>query len=106
MDDDAWLSRSESSHQRRVNHSLAESKHDWPSIVSGETAGACHLKRRPSIMATIQFVQNQSSVVFQHVARAVAKLQHELFDSYRPEKHYMRGPGPKCREKALQLKAN
>jgi hypothetical protein len=22
-----------------------------------------------------------------------------LFDSYRPERHYMRGPGPKCREK-------
>jgi len=20
-----------------------------------------------------------------------------LFDSYRPERHYMRGPGPKCR---------
>jgi hypothetical protein len=23
-----------------------------------------------------------------------------LTDSYQPEKHYMRGPGPKCREKA------
>jgi hypothetical protein len=22
-----------------------------------------------------------------------------LFDPYRPELHYMRGPGPKCREK-------
>jgi hypothetical protein len=22
-----------------------------------------------------------------------------LFDPYRPERHYMRGPGPKCREK-------
>lgn len=22
-----------------------------------------------------------------------------LFDSYRPEQHYMRGPGPRCREK-------
>jgi hypothetical protein len=22
-----------------------------------------------------------------------------LFDPYRPECHYMRGPGPKCREK-------
>lgn len=22
-----------------------------------------------------------------------------LFDPYRPEQHYMRGPGPRCREK-------
>ena len=29
-------------------------------------------------------------------------LVSRLFDSYRPELHYMRGPGPKCREKALQ----
>lgn len=56
-------------------------------------------------MATIQFVQHQSFFVFQRLARACAKLHHELFDSYRPEKHYMRGPGPKCREKARQAKA-
>lgn len=24
-----------------------------------------------------------------------------LFDPYRPELHYMRGPGPKCREKQV-----
>ena len=23
----------------------------------------------------------------------------DLFDGYRPERHYMRGPGPKCRAK-------
>jgi hypothetical protein len=28
-------------------------------------------------------------------------VTHELFDSYRPERHYMRGPGPKCRAKAI-----
>jgi hypothetical protein len=27
------------------------------------------------------------------------KLVKELFDSYHPELHYMRGPGPKWREK-------
>jgi hypothetical protein len=27
------------------------------------------------------------------------KLMKELFDPYRPELHYMRGPGPKWREK-------
>jgi hypothetical protein len=26
-------------------------------------------------------------------------LTHDLFDLYRPELHYMRGPGPKWREK-------
>jgi hypothetical protein len=28
-----------------------------------------------------------------------AHLNEELFDPYRPEKHYMRGPGPKWRQK-------
>ena len=39
----------------------------------------------------------RSSIVF------VAKICHELFreflSSYRPELHYMRGPGPRWREK-------
>jgi hypothetical protein len=26
-------------------------------------------------------------------------LRRDLFDTYRPELHYMRGPGPKCRAK-------
>ncbi len=26
-------------------------------------------------------------------------MSHDLFGAYRPELHYMRGPGPKCREK-------
>jgi len=26
-------------------------------------------------------------------------LRTSLFHSYRPELHYMRGPGPKCRER-------
>lgn len=26
-------------------------------------------------------------------------LKQRLFERYRPERHYMRGPGPKCREK-------
>jgi hypothetical protein len=29
-------------------------------------------------------------------------LTRELFDSYRPERHYMRGPGPKFRAKAIE----
>jgi hypothetical protein len=26
-------------------------------------------------------------------------MAHDLLGDYRPERHYMRGPGPKCREK-------
>jgi hypothetical protein len=33
------------------------------------------------------------------------QLDRNLFDSYRPELHYMRGPGPKWREKHGQLPA-
>jgi hypothetical protein len=32
-------------------------------------------------------------------ARRWRRLKTSLFDSYRPELHYMRGPGPKWREK-------
>jgi hypothetical protein len=31
------------------------------------------------------------------VAGALRKLMNELFDPYRPELYYMRGPGPKWR---------
>lgn len=27
---------------------------------------------------------------------SLVKMWHELRDPYRPEKHYMRGPGPRC----------
>ena len=27
------------------------------------------------------------------------RLVHDLFDPYHPERHYMRGPGPKWRER-------
>jgi hypothetical protein len=30
-------------------------------------------------------------------------LTSGLFDTYHPELHYMRGPGPKCREKRARL---
>lgn len=37
--------------------------------------------------------------VFDSVARRCRWLTISLFDPYRPELHYMRGPGPKWREK-------
>jgi hypothetical protein len=33
------------------------------------------------------------------IVERTRKLAHHLFRSYRPELHYMRGPGPKWREK-------
>lgn len=30
----------------------------------------------------------------------VACLRRDLLSTYRPERHYMRGPGPACRAKA------
>ena len=33
------------------------------------------------------------------IADAVANLKRRLSDPYRPELHYMRGPGPKWRER-------
>ena len=33
------------------------------------------------------------------VAGALRKVVHDLFDPYRPELHYMRGPGPRWHEK-------
>jgi len=29
----------------------------------------------------------------------IRRALRRFFDPYRPERHYMRGPGPKCREK-------
>ena len=33
------------------------------------------------------------------IAEPLRRLLRDLFDHYRPELHYMRGPGPKWREK-------
>jgi hypothetical protein len=33
-------------------------------------------------------------------AMTLAKVKARLTDRYRPELHYMRGPGPKCAEQA------
>jgi len=34
------------------------------------------------------------------------RLMKRLFDPYRPELHYMRGPGPKWREKHARLRSS
>ena len=37
------------------------------------------------------------------IADRVRRVKLSLFDSYHPELHYMRGPGPKWREKHGQM---
>ena len=37
--------------------------------------------------------------IFPAIAEAWRELRKGFIDSYRPELHYMRGPGPKWREK-------
>lgn len=39
------------------------------------------------------------ATTFHVVVERCQKQLAGLFDPYRPECHYMRGPGPKCREK-------
>jgi hypothetical protein len=40
---------------------------------------------------------------FAIIASAIEKARQEMFNSYRPELHYMRGPGPKWRAKNSAL---
>jgi hypothetical protein len=42
---------------------------------------------------------HHSSAWFKTAAMAWHGLLEDLFNPYRPELHYMRGPGPKWREK-------
>jgi hypothetical protein len=41
-----------------------------------------------------------------HLADLLRNLNRDLFDSYRPERHYMRGPGPKWHAKHARQAAN
>jgi len=61
--------------------------------------------RRIRIAPTVERVMNASSssgpsltTTLVSVARSILS---DLFHPYRPERHYMRGPGPKWREKNL-----
>jgi hypothetical protein len=47
-----------------------------------------------------------ATTVAVRIAEKTRRLTHGLFDPYRPELHYMRGPGPKWREKHGQLPAS
>ena len=43
--------------------------------------------------------------VWSELSDMVAHLARDLFSGYRPERHYMRGPGPACRVKRTRIAA-
>ena len=50
-------------------------------------------------MANMTAIATKTRLRLIHLQHWLAQCHHELFDAYHPEKHYMRGPGPKWREK-------
>jgi hypothetical protein len=52
-----------------------------------------------SYVSRVLFATPASGRVVGATARRWHRLTAPLFDPYRPELHYMRGPGPKWREK-------
>jgi hypothetical protein len=46
--------------------------------------------------------RSKSPSIGKAVAEVWFAVTSQLFDSYRPERHYMRGPGPKWRAKHAQ----
>ena len=49
-------------------------------------------------------VRRPATPFFRALAAVLHSLAHDLSDSYRPEKHYMRGPGPKWHAKHAYVK--
>jgi len=52
-----------------------------------------------SFVSTVLLARHQPSYGINPGRWRWRRLTGSLFDSYRPEQHYMRGPGPKWREK-------
>jgi hypothetical protein len=52
-----------------------------------------------SILAELALVGTSAHEMGQRPIAAITTRLQDVFDSYRPELHYMRGPGPRWREK-------
>jgi hypothetical protein len=52
-----------------------------------------------AISTELALVGTFAREIGQRLGAAIAERAPGVFDSYRPELHYMRGPGPKWREK-------
>ncbi len=58
-----------------------------------------HAATSTSILAEVALVAACAQQMGQRVLSALISHVPDVFDSYRPERHYMRGPGPRWREK-------
>jgi hypothetical protein len=54
---------------------------------------------------TLSQAHPSSPGVWKELSDVVARLRQDLFSTYRPELHYMRGPGPACRAKRAAIGA-
>ena len=63
------------------------------------TMASQHAATGPSILAEVALVAASAHQMGQRLLSALASRLQPAFDSYRPELHYMRGPGPRWREK-------
>ena len=52
-----------------------------------------------SILAELALVGASAHETWQRLSAAIARRVQDVFDPYRPELHYMRGPGPRWLEK-------
>jgi hypothetical protein len=58
-----------------------------------------HAATGPSILAEVALVAACAQQIGRRLLSALMRHVPDVFDSYRPELHYMRGPGPRWREK-------
>jgi hypothetical protein len=58
-----------------------------------------HAATGPSIFTEMALVAAAAHQMGHRLLSALASRLQPVFDSYRPELHYMRGPGPRWREK-------
>jgi len=52
-----------------------------------------------AISSELALISTFAREIGQRLGAAIAERAPGIFDPYRPELHYMRGPGPKWREK-------
>ncbi len=58
-----------------------------------------------STLSQADLQQHSRPGLWSELSDMVARLRHDLFSSYRPECHYMRGPGPACLAKRTGITA-
>jgi hypothetical protein len=54
---------------------------------------------RASILAELARIGDSAHQIEQRLFAAITTIVRGVLDTYRPELHYMRGPGPRWREK-------